>query len=112
MVDETQPVDEIVDAHIDPFDVEGSAADPFEDDRQLITAEPSYGFSLVHDRVFVTWYDERLDGDEFAFVSEPAAIELSPEEAKDFHDLFNQQMDQLQALLAGFVENRKGVVDA
>ena len=98
--------DEFEDAHVDPFDVEGSNADPFEADRQLVASPPSYGFSMVHDRVFVTWFNERLE-DEYLFVSEPAAIELSPEEAQQFHDLFNQQMDKMQALLQGFVENRK-----
>lgn len=80
------------------------------DDAELFgLIDPTYGFSMVHDRVFVTWFEQRHDGmdsDDYVFVSEPKAIELTPEEVEQFNDLWNSQMDQMQALLQGFVLNR------
>ena len=82
-------------------------------DLMLSPTQPIYGYSQVHERVFVTWFESRDTEDEFLFVADPMAIELTPEEAKDFNDLFNQQMDQMQALLEGIVQGRKdaGEVD-
>lgn len=73
----------------------------------LSPTQPIYGFAQVHERIFVTWFESRNTEDEFLFVADPMSIELTPEEAKDFNDLFNQQMDQMQALLEGFVQGRK-----
>lgn len=74
----------------------------------LVPQAPNYGFSLVHDRVFVTWFDAvPVDDNEYQFVSEPMSLELTEDEARDFHDLMNAQMDQMQALLEGFVQGRK-----
>lgn len=84
----------------------------FEELLTLAPQQPNYGFSLVHDRVFVTWFDAKpVPDQEYQFVSEPMSIELTEEEANDFHGLLNAQMDQLQALLEGFVKNREGVPD-
>ena len=102
MVDETQT--ETTEA-----DVPEDMVAPLEELGNLILSpsQPIYGFSQVHERVFVTWFESRNTEDEFLFVADPMAIELTAEEAKDFNDLFMQQMDQMQALLEGFVQNRK-----
>lgn len=65
-----------------------------------------YGFTTVHERVFVTWYEQRQDGDpdDYLFVSEPKAIELPEHQAQQVHDLLNHQNDKLQSLLQTFVE--------
>jgi len=99
---------------VEDINLEEALASGFEFDELLTLApqQPNYGFSLVHDRVFVTWFDAKPTTDqEYLFVSEPMSIELNEEEAKDFHDLLNAQMDQLQGLLEGFVKNREGVPD-
>ena len=102
MVDETKT--ETTEA-----DVPEDMVAPLEELGNLILSpsQPIYGFSQVHERVFVTWFESRNTEDEFLFVADPMAIELTAEEAKDFNDLFMQHMDQMQALLEGFVQNRK-----
>ena len=72
----------------------------------LAPLEPSFSFTMVHERVFVTWFEQRVsppDSDLYVFESEPKAIELTPEQAEQFNDLWTAQMDQMQALLQGFV---------
>lgn len=69
---------------------------------------PSYSWVTLHERVFITWFENKASTDEeFSFLSEPKAIELSTEEAETFNDLLNHQLDQLQAVMQGFIENRK-----
>jgi len=80
--------------------------EPVPEKEELVQPEPIFGFSLVHDRVFVTWFEHNAQ-DDYSFVAEPRAIELTPEEAEQFNDLLNQQTDQMQALLQGFAENRR-----
>lgn len=76
--------------------------------------EPHFGFSMVHDRVFVTWYENRREGDDdsFQFVSEPKAIELRADQAAMVQDLLNHQNDKLQALLQSFVVNIEPICDS
>ena len=96
---------------VEDINLEEALAGGFEFEELLTLApqQPNYGFSLVHDRVFVTWFDAKPTADqEYLFVSEPMSIELNEEEANDFHALLNAQMDQLQGLLEGFVKNREG----
>lgn len=99
MADETQTEAEVPEDLAQPLEELG--------DLMLSPTQPIYGYSQVHERVFVTWFESRNTEDEFLFVADPMAIELTAEEAKDFNDLFMQQMDQMQALLEGFVQNRK-----
>lgn len=63
----------------------------------------SFGFTFVHDRVFVTWFERHKD-DDFQFFADPKAIELEPIQADQFRSLLNHHNDQMQALLEGFVE--------
>lgn len=92
------------DAHDDPFE-------PMEEmllTLPLISAAPiSYGYTLVHDRVFVTWFDTtptQTAHDEFSFLAEPKYVELPADQAQEVIDLMNHQMDQMQALLQTFIE--------
>lgn len=77
-----------------------------EDAEMFGLVPPSYSFTLVHERVFVTWYEHRQegDGDDYQFIAEPKAIELPEHQAQQVHDLLNHQNDKLQSLLQTFVE--------
>lgn len=96
---------------IDPFE-------PIEENLHGISHELSampisYGYTLVHDRVFVTWFDHspvQTDHDEFSFLAEPKYAELPADQAQEVIDLMNHQMDQMQALLQTFIEG-DGTVD-
>lgn len=91
---------------IDPTDKE--TPELLETPFEAAGIEPSFSFTTVHDRVFVTWFEHRQGKDDFQFVSDPMAIELTAEEAAEFNDFWNKQMDDTQAMLQGIVENRKG----
>ena len=70
---------------------------------ELTLVPQVYGFAMVHDRVFVTWF-ETNQTDDYQFLAEPKAVELEGEQLQMFHDLLNHQNDKMQALLASFIE--------
>lgn len=72
----------------------------------ILNNRTTYGVAIVAERVFVTWF-ETPAGDEFNFLTDQKYIELTPEQAQDYHDLSNHQHDQLQALFEGFVLNQE-----